>query len=115
MVECLFTNSVVLSSSPVAEMLIAGGNRMHQSKSWYYIGPSQTSKVECFCGNCFRLLAVNFFCKKLQLRMFDKFHKTLPKTLFHVLLVKILHLEKKKEQYLHRRLKFTFPIEDVID
>ena len=47
--------------------------------------------------------------------MFDKFHKTLPKTLFHVLLVKILHLEKKKEQYLHCMLKFTFPIEDVID
>ena len=82
MVECSFTNSVVLSSSPVAEMLIVGGNRIHQIEIWYYLGPSQTSKVEFFGGNCFRLLAVNFFCKKLQLRMFDKFHNTLQKILF---------------------------------
>ena len=38
--------------------------RIHQSKSWYSLGSSQTSKVDF----CFRLQTVNFFCKRLQLR-----------------------------------------------
>ena len=39
------------------------GSRVHQSKSWYYLGPFRTSKVGTFCGNCFRLYAFNFFVK----------------------------------------------------
>ena len=71
-----------IKSIELKEVLIIGGNRIHQSKSWYYLGPSQTSKVDFFCGNCFRLLAVNFFCKKLQLRCLISSIRRFQKTLF---------------------------------
>ena len=43
------------------------GNRIRQSKSWYYLGSSQTSKVDFFAEIVW-LKAINIFCKKLQLR-----------------------------------------------
>ena len=30
------------------DVLLVGRNRIHQNKSWYYLGPFQTSKVELF-------------------------------------------------------------------
>ena len=47
--------------------------------------------------------------------MFDWLHKTLSKNTFYVLLVKILHLEKKTRNIYTRMFGFTFPREDVID
>ena len=75
-------------------MLILGGNRIHQSKSWYYLGPFWTSKVELFAKIVFGYKPLTFFVKNSN-QMFDLFYKTLPINTFYVLLAKILHLEKK--------------------
>ena len=37
-----------IKSLDAGKVLIAGGSRVHHSKSWYYLGPFQTSKVELF-------------------------------------------------------------------
>ena len=49
--------------------------------------------------------------------MFDWIHRTLSNKSFYVLLVKILHLEKKdKTRNIYTRIpEFTFPREDMID
>ena len=54
----------------------SSGSRIYQSKSWYYLGLSQTSKVEFFTE-------IVFDYKPLfPTLMFNWFHKILPKTLF---------------------------------
>ena len=72
-------------------------SRIHQSKSWYYrVGSTWTlSNIQggIFYRNCFRLKAINFFCKKFQLRCLTGSIRLFEKH-FYVLLVKILHLEK---------------------
>ena len=91
----------------LAEMLIFGGGGIHQIKDWYYLEPSQISKVEVFA-------AMNFFCKKLQFKCLTGFTRRFQKH-FYVLLVKILHFEKKTRNIYTSMLKSTFPKEDVID
>ena len=54
----------------------SSGSRIYQSKSWYYLGLSQTSKMEFFTE-------IVFDYKPLfPTLMFNWFHKILPKTLF---------------------------------
>ena len=88
--------------------MLIGGRSIIQSKSFYYLGPFQTTKVE--------LLAKIFFFGNEALTLFDWFSNTLPITLY-VLLVMILHLAKKNKKtrsiYICM-LEFTFPREDVI-
>ena len=62
---------------------ISGGvntweSRIHQSKSWLYLGYSQTSKVEIV----FRYKLLTRFCKKLQLECLTGCIRHLQKTLF---------------------------------
>ena len=83
------------------------GSGIHQIKDWYYLEPSQISKVEVFA-------AMNFFCKKLQFKCLTGFTRRFQKH-FYVLLVKILHFEKKTRNIYTSMLKSTFPKEDVID
>ena len=83
------------------------GGGIHQIKDWYYLEPSQISKVEVFA-------AMNFFCKKLQFKCLTGFTRRFQKH-FYVLLVKILHFEKKTRNIYTSMLKSTFPKEDVID
>ena len=42
--------------------------RVHQSKTWYSLGPSQTSKVDFFAEIVFGCKSLTLFCKRLQLR-----------------------------------------------
>ena len=37
--------------------------RIHQSKSWYSLGPSQTSKVDFFAETVFGCKSLTFFVK----------------------------------------------------
>ena len=43
------------------------GSRIHQIKRWYYLGPSQTSKVESFPEIVFGYIPFNFFVKSSNL------------------------------------------------
>ena len=43
------------------------GSRIHQSKSWYYLGPSQASKVEFFAEIVFGQKPLTFFVKSFNL------------------------------------------------
>ena len=52
----------------LGKVLIVGGKRIHQSESWYYLGPFQTSKVEFFMKIVFGYKSLTCFCKELQLR-----------------------------------------------
>ena len=68
-------------------------SKIHQSKSWYYLGPSQISKVELH--KLFSAQVINCFCKKLELRCLTSSIR-LSRKRFYVLLVKILYLGKIK-------------------
>ena len=46
---------------------IVGGSRIHQSKSWYYLGLLQTSKVELFAKIVFGYKPSTFFVKNSNL------------------------------------------------
>ena len=52
----------------LGDVLIVGTSRIHQSKSWYYLGPFQTSKVEFFVKIVFGYIYCLY--KKLQFRCF---------------------------------------------
>ena len=67
--------------------------RINQSKSWYSLEPSQTSKVDFFAEIVFGLS--QFFCASLQLRCFIGSIRRFQKALY-ALLEMILHLEKKR-------------------
>ena len=86
------------------------GSRIHQSKSWYYLGPSKTSKAQ----SAFGYRPLTFFIKSSNLNR-DLLQKTLLKNTFYVFLVKILYLEKKVRNIYTHILEFNFPREDVID
>ena len=42
-------------------------SRIHQSKGWYYLGPSQTSKVEFLAEIVFGCKPLTFFLKSSNL------------------------------------------------
>ena len=48
-----------IKSIDFGEVLIVAGSRIHQSKSWYYLGPFQSSKVKLFAK-------IVFNCKPLH-------------------------------------------------
>ena len=76
------------------------GSGIHRIKDWYYLEPSQISKVEFFA-------AMNSFCKKLQFKCLTGFTRRCQKH-FQVLLVKILHFEKKLVISTPARLSLLF-------
>ena len=45
------------------------GSRIHQTKSLYYLGPSQTSKAEFFEGIIFGYKPLTFFVKSSNLNV----------------------------------------------
>ena len=45
----------MIKSVDLGEVLIVGRSRIHQTKSWYYLGPFQTSKVKLFAKIAFDL------------------------------------------------------------
>ena len=45
------------------------GSRIHQSKGWYYLGPSQTSKMESFAEIVFAYKPLTFFVKSSNLEV----------------------------------------------
>ena len=65
------------------------GSRIHQSKSWYYLGPSQTSKMEFFWEIVFSYKPLTLL-EKAPTYLFDWFYKTLPKNTFQVFVSEIL-------------------------
>ena len=79
--------------------------RINQSKSWYSLEPSQTSKVDFFAEIVFGLS--QFFCARLQLRCFIGSIRRFQKALY-ALLEMILHLEKKTRSIYTLMLDFTF-------
>ena len=54
------------------------GSRIHQSKSWYYLGPFQTSKVELFAKILFGCKLFPFFCEKLRFAKIVFGYKSFP-------------------------------------
>ena len=52
-------------------LLIALSPAVLLQVSEVYLEPSQTSTMELFCENSWRLLAVNYFQKKAPSQMFD--------------------------------------------
>ena len=38
----------MIKSIDLGKVLIVGGYRIHQTKSWYYLGPFQTPEMELF-------------------------------------------------------------------
>ena len=81
-----------IKSIDLGDVLIVG-RRIHQSKSWYYLGPFQTSEVELLAKIVFGYKPVTDFVKSFNLKMSDWFHKTLPINTFYVLLKKIVRFE----------------------
>ena len=76
-VRSLLIKSLVFCIKSIdLESVKSSGSRIYQSKSWYYLGLCQTSKMEFFTE-------IVFGYKPLfpTLR-FDWFHKTLSKTIF---------------------------------
>ena len=92
------------------------GSRIHHCKSWYYLGPSQTSKVESFPEIVFGYRPLTFSVKISNLVVWlvpldaSKKHFSC-----FVSEVKILYLEKKTRNIYTRMLEFTFSREDAID
>ena len=79
-----------IKSIDLGDVLIVGRRRIHQSKSWYYLGPFQTSEVELLAKIVFAYKPVTDFVKSFNLKMSDWFHKTLPINTFYVLLKKFV-------------------------
>ena len=57
-----------IKSIDLEGVFIVGRGRIHQSKSWYYLGPFQTSKVEPFANIVFGYKSlILFFVKSSNL------------------------------------------------
>ena len=63
------------------------GSRIHQSKSWYYLGPSQTSKMEFFGEIVFSYKPLTLLEKRQPICLTGS-TKLFQKILFMFLLVK---------------------------
>ena len=50
-----------IKPTDLTDVLIVGGSRIHQSESWYYLGPFQASKVEPFAKIVFGYKPLTFF------------------------------------------------------
>ena len=74
---------------------------IHQSKSRYYLGPSQTSKVEFFSKN------LQHKCLNGSIRYFQKH--------FLFFVSECFASWKKARNIYTRMLEFAFPREDVVD
>ena len=61
-----------VKSVDLGDVLIVGRSRIHQSKSWYYLGPIETSKVEIFLKIVFGYKSLKFFYKKLPIDASNK-------------------------------------------
>ena len=77
------------------DVLLVRGSRLHHNNNWYYLGPFQTSKVKLFGKIAFGYKPITFLVKSFNTLMFDWFYKAIPINTFYVLLVKILHPERK--------------------
>ena len=70
-------------------------SRMHQSESWYYLGPSQTSKVEFLAEIVFGYNPLTFFVKSSNLDVWlDPYIRGFQKH-FLCFVSEVLHLGKK--------------------
>ena len=78
-----------VKSLDLVEVLIFGG-MIHQSKSCYSLGPSQTSKVDFFAEIVFGCKPLTFFYTRPQLRCLTDSIRRFQKNI-----EMILHLEKK--------------------
>ena len=86
------------------------GSRIHQSKSWYYLGPFQTSKVELFAKIVFGCKPLTFFCKELKLKCFTS------SILFpHCFVSENFASWKKARDICTHIFQFTYTREDMID
>ena len=56
-----------IKSIDLGDVLIVGTIRIYQSKSWYYLRPFHTSKVELFAKIVFDFKSLTFFAKSLDL------------------------------------------------
>ena len=95
-------------SIDLGKVLKVGGRMIHQSKSWYYFGPFQTSEVDFFCG----YKPLTFFVK-----IFKLYFRLVPQDAsnkhFLCFVSEDFASWKKARNIYTRMLQFTFPGEDA--